>query len=146
MCMDHALICSCGRREANFNFKNEIMPPEVIRSLYCPECSQDVHCDTSSMLSDNGWVIHYDMEIAGLYKGRLPASEGERLSPELLFDEGYITWRGVYPGDHFDSAREGLEMARLAKLNPRKYFEEVRSWATNRMARLREDGWRKAHE
>jgi hypothetical protein len=144
--MDHALICRCGRREANFNFKNEIMPPEVVQALYCPECSNDINHDKSSMLVDNGWVIHYDMEIAGLYKNKLPSSDKERLCPEILFDEGYVTWRGVYPGDHIDSANERIELAKLAKVDPKKYFQEIRTWAIDRMTRLREDGWRKAYE
>ena len=146
MCMDHALICRCGRREANFNFKNEIMPPEVIQALYCPECSGDMKYDESHMIGDNGWIIHYDMEIAGLYKNKLPSSDKENLSPEVLFDEGYVTWRGVYPGDHIDSANERTELAKLAKVNPKKYFNEMRTWAIDRMVRLKEDGWRKAHE
>ena len=146
MCMDHAVVCKCGRREANFNFKNEIMPPEAIEALYCPECSHSVTFTEETMLNDNGWVIHYDMDVAGLYGSRLPMSEKERISPELLFDEGYITWRGVYPGDHIDNAREREELAALAKVNPRKYFNEIRSWAINRMTRLKDEGWRKAHE
>jgi hypothetical protein len=144
--MDHAVVCKCGQRDASFNFRNEVMPPEAIEALYCPECSQEVAFNSGSMLKDNGWIIQYDMEVAGLYSSRLPSSEKERLSPELLFDEGYITWRGVYPGDHIDSAREREELATLAKVNPKKYFTEMRTWAISRMTRLKEEGWRKAHE
>jgi len=144
--MDHSVICKCGKHDASFNFKSEVMPPETIEALYCPECSQGVSVNPGSMIKDNGWVIHYDMDVAVLYSSRLPSSEKESLSPELLFDEGYITWRGVYPGDHIDSAREREELARLAKVNPKQYFEQMKSWAINRMVRLKEEGWRKAHE
>jgi hypothetical protein len=144
--MDHSVICNCGKRDASFNFKNEVMPPEAIEALYCPECSLEVSVNPETMIKDNGWVIHYDMDVAGLYSSRLPSSEKENLSPALLFDEGYITWRGVYPGDHIDSARERGELAKLAKVNPKKYFEQMKSWAINRMAQLKEEGWRKAHE
>ena len=42
MCMDHSVVCTCGRHDASFNFRNEVMPPEAIEALYCPECSQDI--------------------------------------------------------------------------------------------------------
>ncbi len=146
MCMDHSIICSCGRNEASFNFKNDIMPPETINRLYCPECSQKEDFDPLNMLKDNGWMIHFEMEVAGLYSSRLPANEKAKLSPDLLFDEGYVTWRGIYPGDHIDSVKEREELAKLAKTDPAKYFNEMKGWATNRMARLRDVGWRKAYE
>ncbi|UCD35362.1 MAG: hypothetical protein JSU90_00605 [Nitrospiraceae bacterium] len=144
--MDHSIVCKCGRHDASFNFKNEIMPPEAIQAVYCPQCSAAVAYDPASMISDNGWIIHYDMDVAGLYGSRLPSSERGSLSPEVLFDEGYITWRGVYPGDHLDSAREREELAKLAKTDPKKYFAEMKTWAISRMSRLKEEGWRKAHE
>ncbi|UCH80171.1 MAG: hypothetical protein JSW20_10545 [Nitrospiraceae bacterium] len=144
--MDHKIICKCGKRDASFNFKNEIMPPETIETLYCPDCSGDADLDASRMIQDNGWVIHFDMDVAGLYGKRLPAHEAEKVSPELLFDEGYVTWRGVYPGDHIDSVHERQELAKLAKTDPKKYFQEMKSWAVTRMARLKDQGWRKADE
>jgi len=144
--MEHKMVCKCGRREASFNFKNEIMPPEVIQGLYCPECSRDIDFDPSTMLNDNGWIIHYDMDVASLYSTRLPESHREDLSPEMLFDEGYVTWRGVYPGDHIDSVKEREELIKLAKVDPMRYFQEMRTWAINRMERLRQEGWRKAYD
>lgn len=146
MCMDHSVVCKCGRRDASFNFKNEIMPPETIEKLYCPECSQEVSFDREVMISDNGWIVRYDMDVAGVYSSRLPAGHQEKLSADLLFDEGYVTWRGVYPGDHIDTAQEREELAKLAKVDPKRYFTEMRNWAINRMSRLKEEGWRKAYE
>jgi hypothetical protein len=144
--MEHSIICSCGKKAASFNFKNEIIPPEVIEVLYCPDCSKDLSIEQQNMLYDNGWVIKYDMEIAGLYSNRLPVHDVESLSPETLFDQGYVTWRGVYPGDHIDSAREKTELAELAKVDPKRYFSEMKTWAISRMARLKEEGWRKAYD
>ena len=66
--------------------------------------------------------------------------------PGLLFDEGYCTWRGIYPNDHIDSARERDELVKLAKTDPKRYFEELRTWGNKRMDRLAREGWRKAHE
>ncbi len=146
MCMEHRVVCKCGKRDASFNFKNEVMPPETIESLYCPDCSKEVELDSDRMIKDNGWLIHYDMDIAGVFGKRLPASDADNVSPELLFDEGYVTWRGVYPGDHIDSVRERRELSQLARTDPRRYFHEMKGWAITRMSRLKEEGWRKADE
>jgi len=146
MCMEHSIVCKCGKKSASFNFKNEIMPPEVVQALYCPDCSQGVEDSAGTMLSDNGWLIQFDMDVAGLYIGSLPVHDQVNLSPETIFDQGYATWRGIYPGDHIDSVKERSELTAMARENPRKYFEEMKSWAISRMARLREEGWRKAYE
>lgn len=146
MCMEHSIICNCGKCDASFNFKNEIMPPEIVETLYCPDCSKNVAFDPQKMISDNGWLIHYDMEVARLYRNKLPAHDQTNLSPEIIFDNGYATWRGVYPGDHIDSVKERTELIALAKTNPRQYFEKMKNWALSRMARLKEEGWRKANE
>jgi hypothetical protein len=68
------------------------------------------------------------------------------VTPEFIFDEGYCTWRGVYPGDHLDSAREREELLKLAKTDKKRYFEEFAGWGIKRMERLALQGWRKANE
>ena len=146
MCMDHSLLCRCGREEVSFNFKNEVIPPEAIEAIYCPYCSEGMNIDPETMVHDNGWIIHYDMEVAGLYGNKLPAGHKERLSPEILFNEGYVTWRGVYPGDHIDSRNEREALGVMAKSDPKKYFKEIKNWGIDRMARLKEEGWRKAYD
>lgn len=142
MCVDHTMICTCGGNQAGFNFKDEIMPQEVVRRLYCPKCSGTVVFDPGSMLSDNGWVIEYDMEVARFAGQRLRRAE---MTPAFIFDEGYCTWRGVYPTDHIDSVRERCEMVELSKVNPRKYLDEFKRWGIQRMERLSSEGWRKAN-
>ncbi len=146
MCMEHKLICKCGKKEASFNFKDEILPPEIIKTLYCPDCSKKIALDHVSMIYDNGWIILYDMEIVRLYRNKLPHSVIENLLPETLFDYGFATWRGIYPGDYGDSLEERQELTKLAKTNPKKYFNDIKNWAINRMARLKQEGWRKADE
>ena len=146
MCMDHSVVCKCNKNAASLMFKNEVLPPETVEALYCPECSGDVTINRDFMLKDKDWVIHFDMEITELYKDRLPSSVKEQLSPELLFDEGYVTWRGVYPGDHLDSIKEREELSALAKTDPAKYFNKIKTWAIERMNRLKEEGWRKAYD
>ncbi len=143
MCMDYKLTCRCGKSTASFNFKDNIMPPEVITGLYCPECSKSLQHSAETMVNDNGWIIEYDMDIAKFSGAKLSASN---ITPDYLFDEGYCTWRGTYPSDHIDSVREKEELTAMAKVNPKKYLEEFKHWSINRMKRLRDEGWRKANE
>ncbi|MDA8170261.1 MAG: hypothetical protein M0Z48_00330 [Nitrospiraceae bacterium] len=145
MCVDHKIICRCGRAAASFNLRDEIMPVEVIRGLYCPGCSVGIALDPGSMIADNGWVIDYDMDIAGFASlnrvANLPASG---VTAEFLFDEGYCTWKGLYPGDAEDSAREKAELLELSRQDRLKYIREFRRWTLDRIARLAGMGWRKA--
>jgi hypothetical protein len=142
--MDHKITCSCGKNSASFNFKDDLLPTGVVNRLFCPECSPAVGFNPGTMLADNGWIIEYDMDIARFMTQKL--SRDEAITPEFLFDEGYCTWRGVYPNDHIDSARERSELLLLAKTDPRRYFHEIRTWGVTRMERLSREGWRKAHE
>ncbi len=144
MCVDHSISCACGKNRASFNFKDEVLPYEVISGLYCPECSRTVSYDTGTMLADNGWIISYDIDVARFMMQRVVPAH--RVTPEFLFDEGYCTWRGVTPSDHIDSLREREQLAHLAKTDRKRYFEEIKSWGNNRMVRLARDGWRKANE
>lgn len=146
MCMGHRIICQCGKKDAEFLFKDNILPQAVIKALYCPDCSRKIAIDYVSMLEDNGWIIRYDMDIVSLYRERLPQIVTDNLLPETLFDHGFATWSGIYPGDHIDSAEERRALAELAKEDPKKYFRDIKRWSTRRMARLRKAGWRKAHE
>lgn len=94
MCMEHSVICKCGRKNAGFNFKNEIMSAEVIELLYCPECSQNITYKPETMVRDNGWIIQCDMDVAELYSKELPFQDRQCLSPEMLFDKGYVYQEG----------------------------------------------------
>jgi hypothetical protein len=145
MCMAHEMKCSCGNNSAGFNFKDEIMSDQVIERLYCPACSRDIRFDPESMLADNGWIIKYDMDIARFQAHKIKAGQ-DNVTPHFIFDRGYCTWRGIYPSDHIDSVVEREEVLKLAKVDPRKYLEEIKGWATKRMERLEREGWRKARE
>jgi hypothetical protein len=144
MCIDHSKMCSCGKNHASFNLRDEKLSLEVITGLYCPTCSREAAYDPETMLSDNGWIIQFDMEVARFLLQRVFPGPG--VLPEVIFDEGYCTWRGVTPTDHIDSVRERQELAQLAKTDRRRYFEEIKSWAHTRMERLAREGWRKALE
>jgi len=137
------MTCKCGSNSASFNFKDDVMPVEVIDKLYCPACSGDLKYNSATMLADNGWIIEYDMDVVKFAGHKLPY---RKITPEILFDEGYCTWRGVYPADHIDSVREREELVKLAKINPKKYLEEFKKWGSARMGRIALEGWRKAIE
>jgi hypothetical protein len=141
MCMAHEMKCTCGARSVSFHFKDNIMPEQVIKGLYCPSCSNDMTLDPTTMVSDNGWIIRYDMEAAK-FMGEKHIKGG--ITPGLLFDQGYCSWNGVYPGDHIDSVREREKIIALAKTDPAEYFRKLRSWAVERMEKLKNEGWRKA--
>jgi len=144
MCVDHSKTCTCGKNSASFNFRDNVLPFEAVAHLYCPACSKDIIYSSRSMLSDNGWIIEFDMDAARFMMQKI-ASASE-VSPEFLFDEGYCTWRGVYPGDHIDSLAEREELMKLAKTDKKRYFDEFKTWGIKRMERLAQAGWRKAHE
>jgi len=141
MCMAHEMKCTCGSRTVSFHFKDNIMPEQVIKGLYCPTCSNEVTADPLTMVSDNGWMIRYDMEAARFLGAKHIKGE---ITPGLLFDQGYCSWNGVYPGDHLDSVREREKIIVLAKTNPAEYLRKLKSWAVERMEKLKNEGWRKA--
>ncbi len=144
MCVDHSLNCSCGKTHASFHFRDEVLPFKVITKLYCPVCSSSVTRNSETMVADNGWLIEYDMDVARfMMQKNAPASS---VTPEFLFDEGYCTWRGMTPTDHIDSVKERSQLVQLAKSNPKRYFNEIKTWGNMRMERLAREGWRKAIE
>ncbi len=145
MCVSHEMRCGCGQGLAGFNFKESVLHMEVISKLYCPKCSTDIKLNPETMVADNGWVIEYNIDIARLQSNRLNIDPAD-MTPEFIFDEGYCTWRGAYPTDHIDSVAEKTEISKLAKVNPKKYMDDIRQWATSRMERLNQEGWRKARE
>lgn len=143
MCMAFEKPCRCGNASAGFQFKDNILSPDTVRELYCPSCASDIRFDPECMIVDNGWVIEYDMDVAR-FLGR--QAVGLSLTPAGIFDGGYCTWNGFYPGDHRDSVRERERITALAKTAPEQYLREIKTWATQRVNRLRQEGWRKAHE
>jgi len=144
MCVDHSMNCKCGKNAASFNFRDEVLPFEVISGLCCPDCSGNTRYNASTMVLDNDWIIEYNMEVARFMLQKI--SPISPVTPELVFDEGYCTWRGVTPTDPVDSAREREEILKLAKTDPKRYFEELKTWGITRMERLARAGWRKANE
>jgi len=141
MCMAHEMRCFCGARSASLHFRDNILPEQVVTMLYCPVCSGGVTMDSLRMVADNGWVIQFNMEVVNAVA---PGKVLPSVSPAVIFDEGYCTWSGMYPGDASDSIREREAITALAKTYPKAYILKLKTWANDRMARLRDEGWRKA--
>ena len=144
MCMSYKRTCECGSKAAEFTMRDEIMPPDVVKKLYCPSCGGSVSFARESMVNDNGWVIEYDMELAGFYRPSMVGAPEGDLSPEYIFDEGYCSWAGYCPGDLERAAREKAEIVKMMKVDPRAYVEALKGWGHDRAQRLSDEGWRKA--
>lgn len=143
MCIAYEIKCQCGRNTASFHFKDNIMTEQVIKTLYCPNCSSDINVNPEKMLVDNGWVIEYDMDIARFLAQKIGNTQITQITPDFLFDEGYCTWNGTYPADHIDSVKEREEIVSIAKVNPTLYLHKIKTWAKERTERLKNEGWRK---
>jgi hypothetical protein len=137
MCLEVRLRCKCGSKEACFNLRDNVMPPEVIIGLYCPACSGEISFEPASMIVDNGWLIEYDMDLARFMAVAKLGIPAERVTPEFLFDEGYATWKELYPGEHEDIRAEKEAIVALLKTDPKRYFEEIRKWAINHIEKLK---------
>ena len=127
-----------------FKAEIDIMPVEAIEAVFCPEESNSVEFNKNSMINDNGWIIKYNMDVAKYIGSKVLKIDPEQITPEFLFDEGYITWKEMYPGESEISQKERERLKEIAKTDRKKYFEEIKNWAIERMKRLKEQGWRKA--
>ena len=143
MCTTYIANCSCGKG-ASFHFTNNVLPEEVVENIYCPEDSKNINFDTSSMINDNGWVIEYNMELAKFVCSKKLDVEEDEVTPEFIFDNGYATWKELYPGEQKESLADRLRLKELSKIDPKKYFAEIKDCANSRMKRLKDECWRKA--
>ena len=144
MCVEVKQQCECGKREATFHLRDNIMVKEVIERIFCPACSDSVAFDEQTMLRDNQWIIEYDMDLARMLAISKMGADSSELNPEYLFDEGLATWREMYPGETLDIADERWQIIQKKDKDPKGYLAEINSWAVNRIQRLKASGWRKA--
>lgn len=143
MCMSHKKVCECGNNHAELTMRDEILGPNVVLKVYCPECSKDAKTDAASVLSDNGWAIEFDIEAAEMASMKMINPPGT-LTPEYIFDEGYCTWAGYCPGDIERAAVERAEIVKLMKVDPKAYIDKIKKWGIERAEKLGREGWRKA--
>ncbi len=144
MCVEVSRTCKCGKNKIQFHLRDNVLTPEAIAGLFCPECPGDVPFDHETMLMDNDWIIEYDMILAKtLVEKRLGVGQ-VKVTPQYLFDRGYGAWLEIYPGERMDIDAEKKEIIALAAIDSRQYLRRIHSWNIERLRRLREAGWRKA--
>jgi len=142
MCMNERRFCRCGRNAAFLIFRDNLLPPEILLNLYCPECRRQVSWDGSAMLEDCGWVLEYDVEQAqGYFK--LRGVKGAA-TPEFLFDQGYLSWQGLAPGDEEVNRRLHQRLAPLIEQDLTRYLKTLKEEWVAHVAELKAAGWRKA--
>ncbi len=144
MCQEVRKTCSCGKKDATFHLRDNVMGQEVIDRLFCPDCSTSQVFDRETMVQDRDWIIEYDMDLARMFAITKLSMDPAHVSPEFVFDEGYVTWREMYPGETEDITEERNRIIAMKDSNPREYLAAINSWAVERIQRLKDDGWRKA--
>jgi len=144
MCIDVRVRCECGDKVVQFHLRDNVMIPEVINRLYCPDCPGHETYDSKTMINDNGWIIEYDMDIACTMGAKKLGSLHTPLTPDIIFDEGYACWLEIYPGEKNDICQEKKEIQALLKKNQKAYLTAIQSWNIDRISRLKVAGWRRA--
>lgn len=133
MCMDVRKKCECGKNLIQFHLRDNILLPEVITNLYCPECHGPEIFDSASMLNDNGWIIEYDMVMAQMTVVQKIMVDIESVTPEFIFDRGYASWQEMYPGRMPKSSRRGTRSFSLPKPIRRNTSKRFRSGTSNEL-------------
>ncbi len=144
MCMDVRKTCVCGKHYVQFHLRDNIMSPEVIETLYCPDCSRQAEENDQTMVRDNNWLIEYDMELARFLAAANLQVPPDSVTPLFLFDGGYATWKEMYPGEQKDILEERKDIMGLLQTDPQEYLRRINSWNISRVEQLKADGWRKA--
>ena len=144
MCIAVFKKCECGANTIQFHLLDNRLQPEVLTRLFCPSCPGDTAFDNEAMLSDNGWVIEYDMILAKGVISRMNLVEPDQISPAYLFDQGYCVWLETYPGEQKDIKEEKEKILKLRDIDQQQYLTEIIAWNVNRLESLKGAGWRKA--
>lgn len=142
MCRNERRFCRCGRNSASLLFRDNLLYPEILLNLFCPQCQDLTVWDGAAMLRDCGWILEYDLAGAqALLKQR-----GIRgtATPEFLFDEGYLSWQGLSPGDLEINAELHGRLAPLIEQDLSLYLQSMKTEWLKHVAALKAAGWRKA--
>ena len=94
------------------------------------------------MLEDCGWVLEYDVDRAQNYfnlRGLKP-----RPPRQFLFDQGYLSWQGLAPGDEEVNPRLHQRLAPLIEQDLALYLKALKEEWVAHVAGLKAAGWRKA--
>lgn len=142
MCLNERRFCHCGRNSAFLQFRDNLLPGEILLNLFCPECRQEAHWDEETMLADCGWILEFDVERAQAFFN-LRGVRGEA-TPAFIFDQGYLSWQGFAPGDGEVNRELHRRLEPLAQKDMALYLKTLREeWLTH-VATLKAQGWRKA--
>lgn len=144
MCIAVFKKCECGANTVQFHLRDNLLQPEVLTRLFCPSCPGDTAFDKQTMLSDNGWVLEYDMVLAKGVISRINLVDPEQVNPAYLFDQGYCAWLETYPGEQQEIKEEKAKLLKLREVDQQHYLKEIIAWNVNRLEKLKGDGWRKA--
>jgi hypothetical protein len=141
MCMNLRRFCACGRNSAYLSCRDNVLPGEILVNLFCPRCRPAKVADDTTV-QDCGWVLEYDLKRA---QGLLDLKGiKEQADAGFIFDEGYLSWQGLTPGDQEINARLHERLAPLAEQDVALYIKALtREWQAH-VARLKAAGWRKA--
>lgn len=141
MCLNLRRFCSCRRNSAYLSCRDNLLPGEILVNLFCPQCQPD-HFNGETMLEDCGWVLEYDVDRAQAYF----ALRGIKslATPEFIFDEGYLSWQGLAPGDQEINTRLHQRLAPLIEQDLALYLKSLRAEWVAHVAGLKAAGWRKA--
>ena len=124
--------------------RDNILPLEVVRRIWCPDCSRLVTYEAERMIKDNEWIIEYRMNMAkNILAGKLGDSR-DSIDPYFLFDHGYSSWNGFTPYEMEESLKERTEIRAKCGSNTLDFTKRMRSWGLERVRVLGEQGWRKA--
>jgi len=142
MCRNESRFCRCGHQAAALLFRDNLLFPEILLNLYCPECQDRAVWNDATMIRDCGWVMEYDMPGAhALLRHR---GINAAVTPEFLFDEGYLSWQGLAPGDQDLNAALHRQLSPLIEQDLPLYLQSLKSKWLQHVAELKAAGWRKA--
>jgi hypothetical protein len=142
MCMNERRFCECRRNSAFLSFRDNLLPPEILLTLYCPRCRPPAAWDNTTMLADCGWILEYDVERAQAYFDLRGIKM--QATPGVLLDEGYLSWQGLAPGDEEVNARLHRSLEPLVRQDYLLYLKTLKAKWTEHVAGLKAAGWRKA--
>ena len=142
MCRNERRFCRCGRNSASLLFRDNVLFPEILLNLFCPQCQDMTIWDEATMLRDCGWILAYD--IPGAQALLQQRGIKGAATPEFIFDEGYLTWQGLTPGDPEVNAELHRQLAPLIEQDLARYLQALKSEWVKHAAELKAAGWRKA--
>ncbi|MEW6388322.1 MAG: hypothetical protein AB1491_12470 [Thermodesulfobacteriota bacterium] len=142
MCFQQLRACQCGRNSAYLGYRDNVLAPEVLVNLYCPECRPQDESLSKDMIEDGGWVLEYDLPAAQVFFNR--RGFPHPVNPDFIFDEGYLSWQGLAPGDQAFNNELHHRLAPLVQEDLNLYLQKLKEEWLAHVAQLKAAGWRKA--